>query len=471
MKFALRALLFSMAFATGTAVAEDLLNVYQDALDNDPAIREANANRRATREARPQAWAALLPQVNGTAQATRVESDETQPVSINNGSGGITIIPVARSGTSDSTGYTLEARASLFSWANWMTLRRASKQVAQAEADYQAAEQDLVSRLSQRYFAVLAAQDVLDAQQAALNAFSQQFEQSNKRFEVGLIAITDVQEAKAARDSAAAGVIDAKRQLSTAQQSLREITNREYPTLAKPGDTLPLASPAPADAEQWVELAMKQNLALISSRLGSDIARADVGVARGGHIPSIDAFGSRAKNDTDVDTTSTSPLGGATNNVFSTDGTVDTVGVQLSVPIFSGGLTQSRVRESQYRWIAAKERLARVSRETERLTRDAYLGVISETSRVAALRQALESSQTALNATEAGYQVGTRTAVDVLTARRTLVQAQTDYARSRYDYILNVIQLRLAAGNLDKSTVEEINKWLDVTTPAAAPTP
>ena len=160
--------------------------------------------------------------------------------------------------------------------------------------------------------------------------------------------------------------------------------------------------------------------------------------------------------------------------MFSTDGTTDTYGVQFNLPIFSGGYTQSVVRQTQYRWIAAKERMTRVSRETERLARDAYLGVISETARVNALKQALESSQTALKATEAGYEVGTRTAVDVLASRQTLVQAQTDYARSRYDYILNVIQLRLAAGNLDPQTVAEINQWLDESAPsvpAAEPAP
>ena len=184
-----------------------------------------------------------------------------------------------------------------------MTLRRASKEVAQAEADYQTAQQDLVLRVGQRYFDVLAAENLLNAQQAALDAISRQFDQANKRFEVGLIAVTDVQEAKAARDSAAAAVIDAKRQLSTAQQSLREITNKEYASLAKPSETMPLATPNPADAEKWVELSLNQNAALISSRLAADIARADVGIARGGHIPSIDVLGTRTDTSTDSDTT------------------------------------------------------------------------------------------------------------------------------------------------------------------------
>jgi outer membrane protein len=457
MRRVLTALLLS-AFLVGTAGAEDLLRVYEDAVSSDPAIREANANRRASREARPQAWSALLPQINGTVQATHSESDETQPTFIPDADPNtdvFTIVLVPRQGETDTTGYTLQLRQSIFSWANWMTLRRAAKEVAQAEADYQAAEQDLVLRVSQRYFDVLAAQDVLDAQQAALEAIGRQFEQANKRFEVGLIAVTDVQEAKAARDQAAAAVIAAKRQLATAQQLLREITNKEYTALARPRETMPLASASPADPEKWVELSMNQNLALISSRLAADVARAEVGIARGGHVPSIDVVGSRTDTNSDIDTTDQ-----GINSVFSTDSTTDTVGVQLTVPIFSGGFTQSRVRQSQFRWIAARERMTRVSRETERLARDAYLGVISETARVGALKQALESSQTALRASEAGYEVGTRTAVDVLAGRQTLVQAQTDYARSRYDYILNVIQLRLAAGNLDSKAVAEINEWL-----------
>jgi outer membrane protein len=155
---------------------------------------------------------------------------------------------------------------------------------------------------------------------------------------------------------------------------------------------------------------------------------------------------------------------------FDSSQTDDSVSLQVTLPLFSGGRTQSQVRQSQFRWIAARERMTRVSRETERLARDAYLGVLSEMARVNALRQALESSQTALKATEAGYEVGTRTAVDVLAARQTLVQAQTNYSRSRYDYILNVMNLQLAAGTLDRRMLEEINTWLTETA-TTAPTP
>ena len=442
------------------AQAEDLLNVYQRALSNDPQIREADANRRATRESKPQALAALLPQVSGTASYDKDETDGTSTSTfVLNG----VLTPSDRSGDGDSTTkrWSVDLRQSVFSWNNWVALKRADRQVAQAEADYQAAQQDLVTRVAARYFDVLAAQDNVDAQQSAFEAISRQLEQADKRFEVGLIAITDVQEAKAARDSAAASLIAAKRQLASAEELLREITAEKYTVLAKPADTMPLKLPEPADEQQWVNSSMEQNLALVSSRLAADIARDDVRSAFGGHLPSIDLVAGRSNTRTESELAL--DRGGVSAGDSDQDG--NSYGIQFTVPLFSGGATQSRVRQSEFLWQAARERLTRVSRQTERQARDAFLGVNSEISRVAALRQALESSQTALKATEAGYEVGTRTAVDVLDARRTLVQAQTNYARSRYDYILNVLALKQAAGILDGKALEEVNGWLTETAP------
>jgi outer membrane protein len=461
MRRAVAVALSSLALMSHAAFGTDLLGVYEDALKNDPQIREAEANRRAAREARPQAWSQLLPQLNATGTATRSGSDGTTPQSFqDDDTGQISFVAIPFTRDVDNTGYTVQLRQSVFNWQNWMTLRRSSSEVAQAEADYAAAEQNLILRVSQRYFDVLSAQDNVNAEQAALEAISRQLDQANKRFEVGLIAITDVQEAKAARDSAQAAVIASKRQLTTAVELLREFTNQEYASLSRPNDSMPLQSPQPADAEQWVQLSMDQNLALISSRLQADIARDNVGIARGGHFPQIDIVGSYGDSDDDIDQSFAPPGGVSTSRSVSTTSTDDSIGIQVTLPLFSGGLTQSQVRQSQFLWIAAKERVSRVSRETERAARDAYLGVQSEMARVTALRQALESSQTALKATEAGYEVGTRTAVDVLTSRQTLVRAQTDYARSRYDYILNVIQLKLAAGNLDRETLNQVNQWL-----------
>jgi outer membrane protein len=213
---------------------------------------------------------------------------------------------------------------------------------------------------------------------------------------------------------------------------------------------------------------MEQNATLTSSRLAADIARDSVKVAFGGHLPTVDLVAGRTYTDTDG-IRIVPPSNLPAPNALTSYG--KSLSLQVTVPIFSGGSTQSLVRQSQYRWIAAKERLERTSRDTERQARDAYLGVVSEISRVQALRQALESSQTALRATEAGYEVGTRTAVDVLDARRQVIAYQTAYSQSRYTYLNNLIQLRLASGDLDRGTIEEINKWLVVPMQAPAPNP
>jgi outer membrane protein len=464
-----RALVLSlgMLITLSSAQAEDLKAVYERALANDPQIREADALRLAARESKPQALAALLPQVSGSASRSKADSSTTgqfpQEIEQPTGSGNRVVVNFISSSDSkpETDRWSLDLRQSLFSWTDWMSLKRADRQVAQAEADYAVAQQSLILRVSEAYFNVLAAQDQVDAQNSALEAISRQLEQAEKRFEVGLIAITDVQEAKAARDNAAAAVIASKRQLASTEELLREITAEKYRELAKPGDAMPLKSPDPADEEQWVARAMDQNLSLVSSRLAADIARDNVRAAFGGHLPELDLVASRSNTD------QTSPIDfNSGNKGVRTNDTDDTsYSLQLSVPIFSGGGTQSRVRQSEYQWQAARERLARVSRQTERQSRDAYLGVLSEMSRVTALRQALESSQTALKATEAGYEVGTRTAVDVLESRRSLVQAQTNYSRSRYDYILNVLKLRLASGTLDRAALEEVNGWLTESTP------
>ena len=467
------ACIFVSLALVSAATAKDFVGVYEDALKSDPQIHQAEATRRASREARPQAWSALLPQVNGTLARTQDKQDGSEPsqnIGTSSGTPGNPQGPV-QPGTggapsseflvdSISKTWSLNLRESLFSWANWMSVRQADKEVAQAEATYLAAQQNLILRVAQAYFNVLSALDGLEANQASLEAISRQLDQANKRFEVGLIAITDVQEAKAARDTAAAAVIAGKRTLATAGDQLSEITGQKYDSLNKPGDDMPLNNPEPADEDRWVTISLDQNVSLLSSRLAADIARENVRIAFGGHLPTFDLIASKSRTTSDANEAFAGTPFGVTSAVNDRQYTL-----QVTVPLFSGGLTQSRVRQAQYEWIAAKEGVVQSSRATERQARDAYLGVISGIARVQALRQALESSQTALKATEAGYEVGTRTAVDVLNSRRTLVQAQTDYAGSRYDYIVSIIQLRLAAGNLSQNDVTEINRWLGVSAP------
>jgi outer membrane protein len=461
--------------AASAADAADLMSVYRDALANDPTIRQQDALRKASRERKPQAWAALLPQINGqgTYQRGTTESTRSQPTPVadpvtGRPTGVYEVFEANTRAHPDAKNWSVNLTQNLFSWSNLATLRAADSEVAQAEADYRTAQQNLLQRVAQRYFAVLAAQDTLEAQQVALEAFNRQLDQANKRFEVGLIAITDVQDSKAARDQSAAQVIEAKRSLASAEEQLREITGQKYDQLSRPGAQMPLASPAPNDEQEWVNMALDQNTQLLSTRLASDIARENVRVAFGGHLPEINLVGTFGRNDDEGDAII---RGAGRFDPLPSDSTTKTYGIQVQVPIFSGGLTQSRVREQQYRWIAAKEAVTATSRATERAARDAYLGVISEMARVEALKQAVESSETSLKATEAGYEVGTRTSVDVLDQRRQLVANQTTYLNSRYTYLTNVVNLQLAAGTLNEQTLENLNKLLTESVNAAPTAP
>jgi outer membrane protein len=296
---------------------------------------------------------------------------------------------------------------------------------------------------------------------------NRQLEQAERRYEVGLIAITDVQEARASHDSSAAAVIAAKRTVASAQELLREITGDLFDTLARPVEPFEMSNPDPVSEDRWVEMALQQNLSLVSSRLAADIARENVSTARGGHFPSLDlvASGYRAYSNTNSINPDGTPYA---NSLF--DQNQRTIGIQLTFPLYSGGMVSSQVRQATYQHRAAKERVDRVARQTEHDARDAYLGVLSEISRVKALRRALESNSTALSATQAGYEAGTRTAVDVLESRRLWIQAQTDYSRSRYDYMMNMLKLQQAAGILSEQSLNRLNSLLQDKAPSA-PTP
>ena len=465
----------AMTLLGPAAGAENLLEVYQHAVRSDPLIREAEARRLAALEAKPQARGALFPQIDLNGQiATRDSSSNStfnQAVDTDGDPSTppeIVIVNNTQSTDSDFWNYTAQVTQTLFRWDQWQTLQRASAEVALAEANYRAAQQDLLVRVSQRYFDVLAAEDTLSAAEATAEAVSRQLEQAEKRFEVGLIAITDVQEARAAHDSATAAVIAAKRALASAQEFLRELTGEAYASLVKPSEDMPLDQPQPLDEQAWVAQSLEQNLDVIAARLGVDIAKRNVGIARSGHMPTIDLFAQRTEFDSEATQVNNGRRGPADN-----DQEQDTIGIQVTVPIFSGGVTQSRVREQVYLHRAEREKLEGSQRAAERATRDAYLGVIAEKARVAALKQAVKSNQTALEATEAGFEVGTRTTVDVLDARRRLFESQRDYARSRYDYLINIVRLKSAAGVLAPQDLAQINGFLTAPTtlPVVRPPP
>jgi outer membrane protein len=458
--------LLSIAVAVGllarTADAqESLVEIYGKALENDPALREAEANYLATAEARPQARGSLLPSLQLTTSTSRSDAENPNPP-LDFQTGQPSLIISSTESQRDADNLSLGLNQSIFDWGRYVTLRQADKIVARAETDFAAAQQGLILRVATTYFEVLAAEDNLASAVAARESIARQLEQAQRRFEVGLIAITDVQETQAGYDRAVADEIAAQRALASSQEFLREIIGEYVTELAGPTEDLPLLNPDPANPEQWVDTALEQNLALVSSRIGRDIAEDDIKIQRSVRFPTVDFSTSWNDQSSELNQTNNFFSGGSfTGNPALTESEGYNWQFSFSIPIYNGGVNRSRIRQTVYRHRSAMEALERVARQTERETRDAYLGVISEISRVQALRQAVESAQTALRATEAGFEVGTRTSVDVLNVQNNLRQAETTYSRSRYDYILNVLRLQQAAGALDLDALREVDGWLE----------
>lgn len=428
-------LLFSL-----NAAANDLMSVYEQATQNDPQYRAAEADYRANLEARPQSRAALLPQVNLTGRTGQNTTDYN-----------IYEPNTSREGTSedyDSNSYSLSLSQTIYRQDYYVQLRQADAQVARAEANFRNAKQELMVRVAQRYFEYLGAIDNLGFAQAEQKAIEQQLNQTEQRFNVGLTAITDVHEARARRDQAEAQTISAKNQLEVARENLREITGMPYDQIAELDKDSPLLRPEPENIDHWVETALDHSLSLIAAEKSREIAEEEINRARAGHYPSLDLVADHTYTDTD---------GGG----FGAQETEDTsIALQLNVPLFSGGLVNSQTREASARHIQAKEQYIQQRRAIERQIRSAYLSVIANISQVKAFAQALESSRTALDATEAGFEVGTRTAVDVLNSQRELYRAQRDYAQSRYSYILESFRLKQAAGILSEQDIKQVNTWL-----------
>jgi outer membrane protein len=448
------------------AAATNFLQVYHQAERNDPAYLQAYEVYRAAREARPEAFAVLLPQISASAGETW---DHASGVSSGLGTQSRGGSYIYREGTaSNTTGQTwsLNLSENLFSWTDWMNLKAADRQVAEAQATYEAAQQDLILTTAQAYFGVLAAVDTLHAEQSSLRALTLALEQAREEFKVGLIPITDVEQARAARDAAAAQVITDEQTLSAAEDQLQVITGRLYTTLAEPDANLPLALPQPADQHAWVQTALRQNLTLIASRFAADAADDSVRAAYGSDIPSVSLVASRSYSSADMNET----VFGQMFRGLPNDSADRQIGIEFSLPLFSGGGDEARIHQAEYQSIAAEDAVEQASRSAVQQARDAYLGVISGIANVRALRQALASSKISYTATMAGYKVGTQTEVDVLNALSTLVAAETNYAASRYNYIDSLIALQLAAGTLYPPEVSRINAWL--TTPVrVAPGP
>ena len=430
--------------------AADLLALLKLAEQSDPEYREAQDNALAVAETIPQARAALWkPQLRFTTGGARARQDITTAFAIGSGGG---------ESAFNQTDYRLSLVQPVFHRDRHMRLKQADKRLRQAQLQMDAAFQSLMVRLAERYFDVLAAQDNLTFARAEKQSLQGQLEQAQQRFDVGLIAITDVQEAQAGYDRAGAQEITAENAVQNTEERLREVTGESHEALWALGEKLPLARPDPDDIEQWTQTALAQNLELEASLVAAEIAADEIEVQRAGHFPTLDIEGGHGFN-------STGGLFGQ-NDTESSD-----IGVRLNVPLYEGGAVSSRTRQAVHEHAGALDRLERTRRAVYRQAREAFLGVVTQISAVQAFRQAVVSSQTALESTKAGFEVGTRTTVDVVTAERGLSEARRDYARARYDYVLNLLRLREAAGTLDPDVMAEANGWLSPSVPAGVMAP
>lgn len=424
---------------TASSHALSLQESYELAQQGDPTIMAAKAQYQAATENIPQARSALLPQIK--LDFYTGNSDQTTSNAFGTSSS-------YQNGTSDTDnqGYQLTLTQSLYNHQYYKLLDQAKASVAQAAAFYSAQQQELLIRVAEQYFEVLAAEDGLRFAIAEKKAVEKQLEQTKKRFEVGLIAITDVKEAQAQFDITVAQEIVANNQLATSKEALQVIINQEIDGLSGLANSLPLEVPSPNSIQQWTETAEQQNLAIKAAGYALEAAQAGINASRAGHYPSLSL--QATQSDTEYDS------GAAGADIEDTR-----LSINLSIPLYSGGLTSSESRQAGFKLHQAQSELELQKRVARQKTRSAFLGLNAAIASVKALKQALISSQTAVEATKAGFEVGTRTSVDVLDALRNQYRAERDYAKSRYDYLLNRLRLKQAAGVLDNNEILSINQW------------
>ncbi|KAB7676076.1 Outer membrane protein tolC precursor [Plesiomonas shigelloides] len=419
-----------------SSYADSLLDIYQQAKTNDPVLRKAAADRDGVVEQINQARASLLPQLNATGTADYSRSNFN---TVNE---------------QNQTAAKLNLTQSLYDRANWVRLTQSEKRASQAEVNYSAAQQNLILRVANAYFGVLRAQDNLTVILAEKKAVFRQLEQTKQRFDVGLVAITDVQDAQAQYDQVRASQITAQNDLDNSLENLREITGN-LPSQINILDTKQFSTDMPLKIDQLMKEADAKNLNLMSARLGQELSREGVRLASSGHLPTLGLQGSVGVSDTNV-TSGPTP---------SANGDSTSVGVVLSIPIYSGGRTSSEVRQAEYGFISSSEALEQAYREIQKNVRAAHNNIVASISSIKANEQAVVSAKSALDATEAGYEVGTRTIVDVLNSTRSLYNTNRQLANARYDYLINTLNLQGAVGVLNENNILVLNKVLNTPSP------
>ena len=421
--------------------AADLLQTYREARANDPVYASAQAARDAGRESLPQGLAQLLPQINASASTQMnyigISFRDALPPSTRNG---------------NTNGYGVSLTQPLFNWQAIMAYKEAGFKVAQAEAVFGQAAQDLIVRVAQAYFDVLASQDSLAFIQAQKTAISEQLAQAKRNFEVGTATITDTHEAQARFDLAASQEIAAQSDLEIKKRTLQQIIGKFPDRLTPLRHSIELSPPQPNAMEQWVSSAEDQNFAVRVQQAALEIASREIERSRAGHYPTLNMVGNFSKSSASIFTS------GPVN--FATDTIDRSIGLQLSIPLYAGGGVNSLVRQAIANQEKARQDLENARRTAALQARQAYLGVTNGMAQVKALEAALVSSQSALDSNKLGYEVGVRIEIDVLNAQQQLFSTMRDLAQARYNTLVNELKLKAAAGTLTEEDVGTVNRLL-----------
>ena len=425
--------------------ATDLLDIYQQALENDNIFKNAYDTYMANAEAIPQARSALLPQLTVSSQAAR------NRLHLNDG------VFTVQDQYYNSTQWQVTASQALFNYESWAKVRQAQAYVKAAQATFNDAAQDLILRTAKAYFDVLYAQDTLNFAEAKKRANKRQYDQAQQRFQVGLDAITSVYEAKAAYDQSVATVIASRNNKENQYENLRKLTDHVYEALAPLRDNkIPLIKPEPNNADQWVDTGLKQNYKLFAAKYNLEVARENMKALSAGNWPTIAIQGNTVQT--------TNRVNGHDNNpLLAQNQTQSNVALALNFPVFQGGLVRSQTRQAQHNFQGSSEQMEQVYRTVVVNSRIAFNTITDGISKVKADRQTIISQQNSLESTEAQFEVGTRTMVDVVNSQQRLFEAQQQLANDQYSLINSVLTLKYLAGSLNVNDLELINSWLATT--------
>jgi outer membrane protein len=437
-----------MMVSANVAGANDLKQLYELAQTRDTTLQAAHFQRDALVEARPQAIAQWLPQISANASATRERAGFSTGPALGTQAADCAISSTATTqrcyGTAHALG--LSMSQTLWSFQSFSQLKEANFQVAAAEANYQGAQQSLLLRVAQAYFGILSAADQLATSVAEREAFGTLLNQAKSREQTGVSPRSDVDQAQAFYDATEQSVIDARNALDDANLALTEIVGQRIAGVAPLQEDIPLLSPEPASADDWVSSARQDNFAVRNAQLTMEAASRDIGVQRGRGLPTIALTGSGSKLTQDA------VLGG--------NQTLDTIGVSFNWPLFQGGAIASAVRQSRALFREAQANYEATQRDTERQTRAAFRGIVTGIQRIGASRRAVESGQRAVEATRRNREFGTGTEFEVLSAQNNYFSAQRAYNQARYDYLTNVLTLKQQAGRLTEQDLLAIDNLL-----------